>query len=166
MHNSANLIKCQLWGSEMIICRRVADYRRLPRREHSTHPYFWAQEEPNGASERGAEWPRYGGCVVATARTHARSWRKKHRAAGTGLGTAFTHHKGLASTPLRSFSQESPNYLQKVGRHTHKKISRRNGGGGYSSCHSALRKAATRPLRSAGLPQFSTNCAIPPATLM
>lgn len=165
MHNSANLIKCQLWCSEMIICRRVADYRRSPRREHSTHPYFWAQEEPNGASERGAEWPRYGGCVVATARTHARSWRKKHRAPGMGPGTAFTHHKGLASTLLCSFIQESPNYLQKVGRHTHKKISRRNGGGGYSSCHSALRKAATRPLRSAGLPQFSTNCAIPPATL-
>lgn len=57
--------------------------------------------------------------MVATARTHARSWRKKHRAAGTGLGTAFTHHKGLVSILLCSFSQESPNYLQKVGRHTH-----------------------------------------------
>lgn len=121
MHNSANLIKCQLWCSEMIICRRVADYRRSPRRQHSTHPYFWAQEEPNGASERGAEWPRYGGCVVATARTHARSWRKKHGAAGMGLGTALTHHKGLASTLSCSFIQESPNYLQKVGRRTHKK---------------------------------------------
>lgn len=49
--------------------------------------------------------------------------------------------------------------------HTQKKISRRNGGGGYSSCHSALRKAATQSLRSAGLPQFSTNCAIPPEHL-
>lgn len=57
---------------------------------------FVAQEEPERASERGAEWPRYGGCVVARARTHARSWRKKHGAAGTGLGTAFTHYKGLA----------------------------------------------------------------------
>lgn len=51
-------------------------------------------------------------------------------------------------------------YKRLAGAHT-QKISRRNGGGGYSSCHSALRKAATRSLRSAGLPQFSTNCAIP-----
>lgn len=79
----------------MVICRRLADYRGGLCRERQTHLYFWAQEEPNRASERGAEWPRYGGCVVARARTHARSWRKKHRAAGTGLGTAFTHYKGL-----------------------------------------------------------------------
>lgn len=80
----------------MIICRRLADYRGGLGRERQTRLYFWAQEEPNRASEWGAEWPRYGGCVVARARTHARRWRKKHRAAGTGLGTAFTHYKGLA----------------------------------------------------------------------
>lgn len=37
---------------------------------------FWSQEEPSSAVHR-AEWPRCGGCVVASARTHARSWRGK-----------------------------------------------------------------------------------------
>lgn len=59
---------------------------------------------------------------------------------------------------LCSFIQES-NYLQKVGQHT-QKISRRKGGGGYSSCHRSLRKATAQSLRSAGLPRFCANCAI------
>lgn len=67
----------------------------------------------------GAGWPRCGGCAVATARTHARSWRKIHGAAGMGLGTAFTHRRGLASTLTCPFIQECPNYLQKVGRRAH-----------------------------------------------
>lgn len=59
------------------------------------------------------------------------------------------------------FYPRVPNYLQKVGQHT-QKISRRNGGGGYSSCHYALRKAAAQSLRSAGLPQFCANYVIRP----
>lgn len=38
---------------------------------------FRSQEEPNRAYTRGVEWPRYGGCVVARARTHVRSSREK-----------------------------------------------------------------------------------------
>lgn len=38
---------------------------------------FWSQKEPSRAYTQGTEWPRYGGCVVASARTHARSWRGK-----------------------------------------------------------------------------------------
>lgn len=38
---------------------------------------FWSYEEPSRAYTQGTEWPRYGGCVVASARTHARSWRGK-----------------------------------------------------------------------------------------
>ncbi len=59
------------------------------------------------------------------------------------------------------FYPRVPNYLQKVGQHT-QKISRRNGGGGYSSCHCALRKATAQSLRSAGLPQFCANYVIRP----
>lgn len=47
---------------------------------HSVHESvldFWPQKEPSGAYSQGTEWPRYGGCVVASARTHARSWRGK-----------------------------------------------------------------------------------------
>lgn len=107
---------------------------------HPCSTFFWPQEEPSRAYTQGTEWPRYGGCVVASARTHGRGERQDSRS-GT-YRTAFTGHKGPRLNTIVPFYPRVPNYLQKVGQHT-QKTSRRNGGGGYSSCHRALRKAAS-----------------------
>lgn len=77
-----------------------------------------------------------------------------------GLRTAFTDYKGPAWIQLCSFIQESPTIYKRLA--NTQKISRRNGGGGYSSCYCALRKAAAQSLRSVGLPQFCANYVIRP----
>lgn len=78
-----------------------------------------------------------------------------------GLRTAFMNHKGPRVNAIVPLLSKSPQLFTK-GWPTHKTVPRRNGGGGYSSCHCALRKAAARSLRSAGLPQFCANSVICP----
>lgn len=151
----------------MIIWRRAADYRGGPRRERCTHLYFCGttgakQKRPSGEQSGLAMvdvwWPQRGRMHVAGGKNTGQPERD--------LGPHSRTIKDSREYNCALLAKSPPTIYKRLARHTHtKKISRRNGGGGYSSCHSALRKAATQSLRSAGLPQFSTNCAIPPEHL-
>lgn len=50
LHNSVNLIKCKLWSSEMIICRRLADYRGGLCRERQTFTFGHKRNQPERPS--------------------------------------------------------------------------------------------------------------------
>lgn len=79
---------------------------------------FWSQEEPSRSCIWGTEWPRYGGCEVASARTHARSWRGKTGQPEWDLGPHSRAIKGPHEYYCALLSKSLPNYLQKVGQHT------------------------------------------------
>lgn len=80
LHNSRNLIKMcteRLHCWWFVFCFALTVVACAVTLSTRSVPDFWSQEEPSGAYTQGTEWPRYGGCVMASARTHARSWRGK-----------------------------------------------------------------------------------------
>ena len=118
---------------------------------HDASATFGHRKSQAERTALGAEWPRCGGCVVASARTHARSWRGRTGQPEWGLKTAFTGHKGPAWILLCPFIQDSPTIYKRLA-NTHKKYRRRNGGGGYSSCHCA--PCAKRQHKHCAAPDF------------
>lgn len=82
---------------------------------------FWPQEEPSRAYTQGTQWPRYGGCVVARARTHARSWRRKTGQPECDLGPHSQAIKGPHECYCALLSK-SPTIYKRLA-NTHKKYS-------------------------------------------
>lgn len=80
---------------------------------------FWPQEEPSRAYTQGTQWPRYGGCVVARARTHARSWRRKTGQPECDLGPHSQAIKGPHECYCALLSK-SPTIYKRLA-NTHKK---------------------------------------------
>lgn len=80
---------------------------------------FWPQEEPSRAYTQGTQWPRYGGCVVARARTHARSWRGKTGQPECDLGPHSQAIKGPHECYCALLSK-SPTIYKRLA-NTHKK---------------------------------------------
>lgn len=91
--------------------------------------------------------------MVASARTHARSSRGKTGQPEWDLGPHSQAIKGPHEYYCALLSKSPPTIYKRLA-NTHKKISQRNGGGGYSSCHRALRKAAANHCAAPDFPSF------------
>lgn len=122
---------------------------------------FWPQEEPSRAYTQATQWPRYGGCVVASARTHARSWRGKTGQPEWDLGPHSQAIKGpheyycaLLSKSPQLFTKGWPTHTKNIAAKWWRRL--------QQLPLFSLRKATAQSLRSAGLPQFCANCVIRP----